>query len=325
MVILRIEQLKKSLAERVAPVYLIEGDDSYLCETAVKTIQNKCVTSPELNLSVYSGADVIKNQSVMTLALKQYPFMSEKRMVIVRDFTPLVNDLKGGELDKYLRDPAESGVLLIVNSKSCESLKKYESVTVVDCKKADMSVLVKYIQLTLKRENLIITVKNAQLIAEYCKSDMTRISGEVEKLCAYSSGNAEVTEEDIKTLVSKDTDYKIYELTDRVARRKNAEAYAILSDIRANGNDAQTIFSSLYYHFRRLFFCVVSKKSAKSLADDFKVKEYAMIKAAEQANRFTPKKLKEIIDMFTLYEEQFKSGKISVEAALTLAMAKIMN
>lgn len=321
---MRIEQLKSSLSGGVAPVYLIEGEDSYFCDLAVKTIQNKCITSPELNLSVYSGADVIKNQSEITFSLMQYPFMSEKRMVIVRDFLPQARDLKGGELDKYLNAPSDTGVLLIVNTETNDVLKKYEKVTVVDCKKADMAVLIKYIQVTLKRENLIITTKNAQMLAEFCKMEMTRISGEVEKLCAYCYGNAEVTEEDIVTLVSKETDYQIYEMTENVAKRRYDKAYEILADMQSKSNDTQRIFSALYYYFRRLFFCAVSKKSAAQLAKDFGVKEYAIVKSTEQAKKFTPKKLKEIVDMFTFYDENFKCGNISIDAALTLSVGKIM-
>ena len=52
--------------------------------------------------------------------------------------------------------------------------------------------------------------------------------------------------------------------------------------------------------------------------------EYALKKLMEQSKRFTPKKLKQAIDMFVKYDADFKSGKITIVSALNLAMGKIM-
>lgn len=321
---MRIEQLKNALSARVAPVYFVCGDDAYFRELAVKTIQKKCVTSPELNFISFDGKYALSNQNEVVLALLQYPFMSEKRMVVLREFYPTAKDLKSGKIDGYLNAPADSSVLVIVDSAPCDALKKYSSVEVVDCGKADENVLIKYISVTLKHAGLIITVANARLICEFCKSDMTRISGEVEKLCAYCHGNAEVTESDIRELVTKEQDYQLYELTENVARKKYDAAYAIIEDMRSKSNDLQRLFSVLYNYFRRLFFCATTQKSDEGLAALLGVKPFAVKKSREQAARFTPKRLKKIIDVFSAYDTDFKSGKVSADAAFYVCLAEIM-
>ena len=322
---MRMEELKASLANGIAPVYLIEGEDSYLREVAVKTLQEKCLTSPELNLSVFEGSYVKSDPEEMISALMQYPFMSEKRVVLVRDYNPSATDLKNKAIVEYFNSPVETSLLIIVNGTPCDPLKKFNCVTVVDCGKATMATVVRYVQVTLKRNNLIITTKNAELLADYCKLEMTKISGEVEKLIAYCFGNAEVTAQDIEELVIKENDYQIYELTEQVARKNNAKAYAILADTLSKSNDHQRIFTALYYHFRKLFYCSVSNKSTSVLARELGVKsEYALKKLIEQSKRFTPKMLKQTVDMFVKYDADFKSGKITIQNALNLAMAKIM-
>lgn len=322
---MRMEELKNSLASGVAPVYLIEGEDAYLREVALKTLQNKCLTSPELNLNTFEGSYVKSNPEEMISALMQYPFMSEKRVIIVRDYNPSATDLKNKAIAGYLDSPVETSLLIIVNDTPCEPLKKFGNVTVVDCGKATMATVVRYIQGTLKRNQLIITTKNAELLADYCRLEMTKISGEVEKLIAYCHGNAEVTANDIEEMVSKENDYQIYELTEAVARKNNSVAYAILEDMLSKSNDHQRIFSSLYYHFRKLFYCSVSVKSNSVLAKELGVRsEYAIKKLVEQCKRFTPKKLKQSVDMFAKYDADFKSGELTIQSALTLAMGKIM-
>ena len=321
---MRMEELKNSLAKTIAPVYLIEGEDAYLREQAVKILQQKCLTSPELNLNTFEGSYVKSNPEEMVSALMQYPFMSEKRVVVLRDYFPSATDLKNKAIDGYLKEPTDTSLLIIVNSSSCEPLKKYDSVVTVDCGKADLSVIVRYIQLTLKKNNLIITSKNAEILADYCRMEMTKVSGEVEKLISYCFGNAEVTLQDIDELVCKENDFQVYELTEQVARKNNDKAYEILADMLSKSNDHQKIFSSLYYHFRRLFYCSVSSKTPAGLAKELGVKEYAIKKATEQCKKFTPKMLKQTVDMFAKYDADFKSGKISIQAALNLAIGKIM-
>lgn len=321
---MRMEELKNSLNNGVAPVYLIEGEDAYLREQAVKILQQKCLTSPELNLNTFEGSFIKSNPEEMISALMQYPFMSEKRVVIVRDYNPSATDLKNKAVDGYLKSPVESSLLIIVNSTPCDALKKFDCVVTIDCGKADMGVVVRYIQLTLKKNNLIITVKNAELLADYCRLEMTKVSGEVEKLISYCYGNAEVTAEDIENLVSKENDFQVYELTEQVARKNNDKAYEILADMLSKSNDHQRIFTSLYYHFRRLFYCSVSVKSPAILAKEMGVKEYAIKKSIEQCKKFTPKKLKQTVDMFARYDADFKSGKITIQSALNIAIGKIM-
>ncbi|MBQ7408377.1 MAG: DNA polymerase III subunit delta [Clostridia bacterium] len=323
-VFMRMEELKSSLEKAIAPVYLIEGEDAYLREGAVKILQNRCLSAPDLNFSVFEGSYARQNPEEIVEILMQYPFMSEKRVVLLRDYNPTATDLKNKTLSAYFSNPSQTSLLIIANGNACEPLKKMPNVTVVDCGKADMAVVVRYIQVTLKRENLIITTKNAQLLADYCRLEMTKVSGEVEKLISYCHGAGEVLEEDIEALVTKESDYQIYELTEKVAQKKNGEAYIILTDMLSRSNDHQKLFTSLYYHFRRLFFCSMSGKTPAVLAKELGVKEYAVKKSIEQSKKFTPKRLKEINDMFCKYDGDFKSGRISVSQALTLCMGKIM-
>lgn len=322
---MRIEQLKNALNERIEPVYLVCGEDGYFCELAVKTLTKKFVTSPELNLAFFDGKYALANQEEIVLALLQYPFMSEKRVIVLRECYPAAKDLKGSKLDEYLKKPAETSVLIIVDSSPCDALKKYPGVCFVDCGKADEAVLLKYISVSFKRVGLIITTSNAKLLCEFCKYEMTRISVEVEKLSAYCAGEVEVTEADIRALVTKEQDYQLYEFTEKVARKRYDEAYAIAEEMQSTGSDTMRLFSALYNYFRRLFFCATAQRSDAKLATLLGVKEYAVKKSCEQAKRFTPKRLKQIVDIFSRYDADFKSGKVAVDSAFDICLAEIMS
>lgn len=321
---MRIERLKTELSKGVDCVYLVVGDDAYFRELALKTLIKKCVTAPDLNFASYDGKVALSDQNGVVTAMNQYPFMSEKRMIVLRDFYPAAKDLKGTPIEKYLKAPSDTTVLVIVDAEPCDALKKYSSVTVVDCNRADESVLIKYVTVTLKREKLDITLTDAKLLCELCRMDMTRISGEVEKLAAYCYGKAAVTENDIRELVCVEQEYQLYELAEKVARKRYDEAYAIVSDMQSKSNDSSRLLALLYNYFRRLFFCATSEKNDAALAALLGVKEYAVKKSREQAKRFSPKRLKQIVDIFSEYDGKFKSGGVTVDAALSVCLAAIM-
>ena len=321
---MRIEELKGSLSENLFPIYLVEGEDAYFRELAIKTLQNKFLSNPDLNLNTFEGSEVKADPSAMIEALLQYPFMSEKRVIIVREYLPSATDLKNKQLAEYLQNPVDTSVLIIVNVGKSEVLKKQKNVCVVDCGKSTLELLIRYIQGTLKRNNLIINAKTAQILCEYCQMDMTRISGEVQKLSAYCHGLMEVTQEDIEQMVTKDTDFQIFEMTENVAQKRYDKAYEILNDMLSKSSDYQKLFVSLYYHFRKLFNYTISLGSPAIIAKQYGVHEYGVKKAIEQGKRFGLKKLKQILDMFEGYDRDFKSGKISAQSVLTLCVGKIM-
>ena len=95
---MRIEELKGSLSENLFPIYLVEGEDAYFRELAIKTLQNKFLSNPDLNLNTFEGSEVKADPSAMIEALLQYPFMSEKRVIIVREYLPSATDLKNKQL-----------------------------------------------------------------------------------------------------------------------------------------------------------------------------------------------------------------------------------
>lgn len=320
---MRIEELKKSLSDSVSPLYLIEGDDAYLRELAVRDIKQRCLNGSDIDFCALEGQAVKANPELLTEALVQYPFLAEKRVVLVRDYSPTAAELKTKRFDVF-NNPPDFSVAVIVNVSACEALKKLPCATVVDCSKASPAVIARYVRVSLKSEGVAISDSNAALLAEYCLNDMTRVCGEVQKLAAYCFDSKEVTAADIERLVIRDFDYRIYEMTDKLAQKRIDEALDILNDMLKKNADPQKLYSSVYYYFRRLFFCSVSDKSAGELAKSFGIKEYAVTKSMAQAKKIGARKLKNTICAFESFDEAFKSGKLSIDNALFISVFKIL-
>ena len=135
---MKFKELKNSLSEQLMPIYLIEGEDAFLRENALRLIKQKALSEPDLNLATFLGQDIKADPETLLTATECYPFMSEKRYVVVRDYYPTAQELKSKILKRIFSQPCETTVTIIVNSDKCEALKKIETVTVVDCQKPDI-------------------------------------------------------------------------------------------------------------------------------------------------------------------------------------------
>ena len=320
---IRFENLKKSIAERIFPVYLIEGEDSFFRARAVELIKQAILKEPDFNLTRYEGERLKGNADALVMDLRSIPFMSDYRVVEVSDWQPNATEIKG-EIKNYLQSPCAESVLIVVNKGKCESLKKFECVCVVDCAKADMPVIIKYIRYKATKANLIIADSTARMIIEYSLFDMAKIDKEIDKLIDYSSGEVEITPSAVEKIVTKDADYKIYEIVGFIAKKNYAKVYEVLNEVTTPA-EKQQIFASLYYHFRRLFYASVFKGDVKTLAQYLGEKEYTMRMAKEQAAFFSPTRLVGIVEKLAAYDGDFKSGRITAESAYELAVFFVLS
>ncbi len=304
----------------VSSVYLFEGEDAYFRERGLTLLKNKLVQQPELNyVSLQSDCSLDE----LLGSLNGYPFLSEKRMTVLREFYPK-NELFKKGLKEYLENPSDSGVLVILNEKPCEPLKKFSSVCVVDCKKAETGLLVKWIKAECARYLVEIDGETANLLAEYCLSDMTRIETETKKLTAYVGDGGKITVKDVSDMVARETEYKIYEMTDYIAKGKFDLALSVVKDMMAKGETGQRILSSVYNYYRRLLHASISGKTASEIATAFGMKEYPAKKLLEQAVKFKKRALKNAVDNLTEADFLIKSGRMDVNQQTWLTLFGIM-
>ena len=189
---MKFKDLKKSLASKIMPIYLVLGDDAFLIERSTRLIIDACNIDEGLNLSNFEGNELKGNTERLISALTSYPFMGDKRVVFVKEYYPLTADLKA--LKNYFEDPCETTVFVIANTSKSEGLLKMANVTEVDCSKGDESVASMWIKSQAIRGGVKITQGAIDKIIDYTGADMTKINGEIEKLVAYALTSGEITE-----------------------------------------------------------------------------------------------------------------------------------
>ncbi len=301
-------------------VYLFEGEDAYFRERGLSLLKNKFVTEPSLNFTCFTS-DV--EVSELLSSLEGFPFMSEKRLTVVREFYPKSDYLKNG-LKDYLENPSATSIFVILNEKPCESLKKFSSVCVVECNKQDSALLVKWIKAECGKLNVSIDGETAKNLAEYCSLDMTRIETETNKLISYVGNGQAIDKTALDEMVARDTEYKIYELTDYIGKKKFDLALSVIRDMLFKGETMQRITVSVYNYYRRLLFSAISDKTVADLASAFGIKEYAAKKTKEQSSMFLKRSLKRAVDILTEADYRTKSGLNDADETAWLTLFRIM-
>ena len=311
------------------PIYLFEGEETFFHEKGEGLLKSLYLQEPTLDYVSFDGAS-LKGDKIKSLidAVYCFPFISQKRFVKVTDFYPLEKDF-----DFYLKDlfdnPPTDSILLIINNAKGKagtaSLAKKPNVTHVDCSRSDEETIKRWIVGTCKRAGVYVDGITAGKLASYTLYDMSRIAQETEKLLAYCEASAltRLTDEVLDNMVNPEAEYKIYELANALARKNYTAYMKVLKDLLTRGFNETSVLSSLVSHFKNLYEVSLSKGGEKEVAASLGLKEYAVRKAREQADKLGKEKVWELYE--SVYEaiSSIKCGKLNPDSALKTMTAKL--
>ena len=319
---MKFVDLKNELKINLDNVYLVRGKDAYLRMKAEDMIVNASVKEfADFNIIKYTD-DTVSMESVITACMSM-PMMADKKVVVLRDLT-FKNDKDVQALVKYAKKPMSSTVLVIVDGANATCYKDIAKVAeVIDCDYMDAPMVQRVVLAELNRQNVKIDVNALNTLLAYCNLDLTRIMSEVNKLSNYVGENGTIQTSVVEEMVHRDVEYSIFEVSDAVSKKDGKRAIAIIDYLLQNKEQPQTILMLIQSSFRRMFYAVTSKLTNKEIADRIKMKEYAIKLSRELGSRFSPAKLKAILDLGAELDYQIKSGQMTGENALYYFVANI--
>ena len=291
---LKYVEFKKFTDENGAlPIYLFEGEEGYFREKGEELLKARFLQEPTLDYVSFDG-NALKGEKIKALieAAACFPFVSERRIVRVTEFYPTEKEYES-YLKPLFENPPTASILLIVNAAkgkaATAALSKKPNVTFVDCSRSDEETIKKWIYLTCKRAGVYADGITCGKLASYCVFDMSRITKETEKLLSYcwASGVERLTDDIVDALVYPDSEYKIYELANALARKNYSEYMKIVKDLSTRGFNETALLSSLASYFKGLYETSLCRGSDKEVAAALGIKEYAARKNREQAAKFS--------------------------------------
>lgn len=300
-----MKTLKARLQKKIESCYVVQGEDILLYDKALELVKSACKLELEdFNFSVFDE-DIFSEQSVLD-SLQTLPIGSERKLVLLKNITKFGENFKKN-LREYLKNPVPTTCLVIF-----DFFNKFDFLIAekVSAKRLDDASLQALISAELKKNGKTITPKACERLIESCCNYFSLIFNEISKLSACDE--EEISEEMVENMVSKETEFTVFELTDALSKRDADKAVELLNLM---DKDTKT-FNLVLNHFRRLFFASISDLSDRELAELLGVKEFAITKARTLAKNFTKMQLKNIYEMLNDVDFYIKNGQMQIENAL---------
>lgn len=223
------------MAGKVAPVYILMGEESYYIDKVCDYITANLLKEEEkdFNLTVLYGSDVTAQQ-VMDQS-RRFPMMAERQIVVVRE-AQAMKDLDA--LEKYMDKPVASTVLVICHKGGAiDSRKKLMGkathvgeVLLSESPRYDRDI-VSFITDYIKQPdyNATIDQRAAMVVAAHIGGDLKRLSSELDKIrLSFGEGDKRViTAELIEQKIGISKQYNVFELRDALIQKDALRAHRI--------------------------------------------------------------------------------------------------
>lgn len=255
------------------PVYYLMGEEAYFIDQIGDYITNNVLSEDEkeFNQTIVYGMDT--DISTVINAAKRYPMMSKYQVVMVKEAQSLKN-LE--ELSYYLHKPLESTILVFCHKHgSLDRRKKVvaeieKTAVLYESKKIKDAQLPGFIASYIKQKGVDIEPKAAAMLAEFVGTDLSRLTGELEKLViTLPQGQTRITPELIEKNIGISKDYNNFELRNALVEKDILKANTIIKYFEENPktNPIQMSLSLLFSFYSNLMLAYYApEKSDQGVA-----------------------------------------------------------
>ncbi len=324
-----VSMFRKTLsAKKLAPVYFLAGEETFLLEDSLKRIE-KAVNTDDLNREVFqatesSGSDILN--SIETL-----PFLTDKRIVVLK----MANKLKNDDfkiITKIIENPVDTTCFILMfpekvkNSTSkrkdlialCE---KSDSCYCVDCKKMYEKDVKAFIQDEFNGRGKTIEPEVVQQIVNDTGFDLQNVSNEIEKISLYlGKDKKNVTVEDFIKISGFTKEINVFMLANAIEEKNLNYSLFIVEQMLKTGESAIGLLSTISGAVRKMV-------TAKSLMEEknytsqdalnyVRVYSYFQYKYASNLAKYTLLHLKRCLKEILKTDIALKTGKTDDKSAI---------
>jgi len=299
------------------PVYLLHGEESYFIDQLTNLILDKALQPHEhdFNLSILYGKEV--NAKQVIAAAKQFPMMSQRRVVILKEAQQM-RDFKTLEL--YLQQLVESTILVINyknkkangNTKLVKGIKKLGGAFLSD--KLKEWEVPKWIIQYLSKKGFQLKDDIPALICDYLGNDLSKITNELNKLMLNLEKGATIDRKTVEKYIGIHRDYNLFALQNALAEKNAAQSFKIAQYFSANPNKNPIVlvlgnlfsfFNKLYvYHHVKNLDRGTQMKALRTFND------FAYNQTSRAAAKYSPQKLQTIFQL--IREADLKSKGVGM-------------
>ena len=274
-----VMQIRKGM---VKPIYFLSGEETFYIDALTKVLSENLLNEmeKEFNYTVLYGKD--SNADKILGAAKQYPVMSERSVVVVRE----AGSLNANEFEKmhdYFKKPLESTCLVIAyRGKKADGRKGFIKTLkskgyYFESAKLYENEIPDFLSRQFKKEKLEIDRECIQLLANHLGTDLSLHTNAIGKLKAYLGENGTVTKATIEAQIGINREYNVFELINALSYKQPEKVIKIFNYLGRHGKNQPPVFviGQLFSFFNKVMtYHYQSDKSERNIAAKLKIRPF---------------------------------------------------
>ncbi len=295
------------------PIYFLMGEEPYYIDKIADYILENVLSEDEqeFNQTVLYGKDVDIRTVINTA--KRFPMMSEYQVVVVKE----AQNIKSfDDLVFYAQKPLTSTILVFCYKYGkMDMRKKYASEVakvgvVYESKKLYESQIPSFITSYLRNKKVTIEEKAIIMMTEYLGSDLSRITGELDKLLITKPVDTKsITPDLVEKNIGISKECNNFELIAALIRKDALKAQRIVYYFEQNprNNPLVVTLTVLFNFFSNLMlYYYLPNKADSIVASELKITPYFVKDYQLAARNFSGIKTMQVVGLIRTYDAKGK-------------------
>lgn len=327
-----MKEIKESIKNKIfKSCYVFYGPEVFLKRNYEEQLKKAVLGSLDdmMNLEIFDDKKIMPDTIIN--ASETFPFLAEKRLIIVRD-SGLFHTGRKNESEKmsdYISKIPETACIVFIEDEVDKRGKLYKSVSknghAVEFKTPPESDIIKWIMTGFKKNKVVISNDTAAYLLRTVGSSMENALGEIEKLTAYKNGEGEITKSDIDSVCIKSFETKIFDLVAAIGNKKAETALEIYRNMLMMKESPIMILAMITRQFRIIFQCSELLKSGENnagIAARLGQREFVVRECVKQSKNFSGNILMKAIEYCLETDINIKTGKMNGDLAVEVLIIK---
>jgi DNA polymerase-3 subunit delta len=308
------------------PLYLFIGTEDFLVDECIRSLVDDLLTEDEraFNLDMLDGEKVDAKDALAHAAA--YPMMSERRVVVIRDFDAMVgSEAARKSFSEYVQKPPETTCLVLTaekpdfRTKPFNELKKqnvvYEFAPLYDNR------IPGWIESRCGSLGKSIDREACGLLHASAGNSLRVLNNELEKLSTYVADRKQITEDDVAAVVGVSKGSSIFDLQRAVGQADLQKALTIVQRMLESGETPQGIIVMLTRYFMTLWKIQELRQqgsSEETIAGEVKINPYFLKDYIAACQNFSPQKFESVFAALLHADIELKSSSPDPLECMTL-------
>ena len=333
-----MENIKK---DHIDSSYLFIGAEEYMMNMALKNLKNKHIEEAfeTLNYTRLEGKDTLLEDLIN--ACETLPFMSSKKMVILKDISSFMDNING-EFEKRFYDYIDDlgDYLILVFLDNTASIKKNSKIykyfnknnRAVEFTKLLNNDLNIWVNSILKKYNKKMSTSDINYFIEHSSYRSKNISlniydieNELLKVINFSE-NQQIHREDIDKILIKSIDTNIFELLNAINIFDADRAISIFNDMYLSNEPIPRIFYMITRQIRLLLGYKLYKNRGydeRQIQEKLGVKDYEFKKIRTQSFNFEVDYLEKVMEYLLQMDLKLKTVSNQDKLEMEILLVKL--